>query len=235
MRYNLENTQISGIVDALGEEYKDLLIEKVLSQFDIYDIDQINVSALIKVDEKAKESLYSDRRKTRRNRMISMLSLLGTIYCFMGLFLLFFYEISRSSRFDPTEMFPFLIILIGIFTLLLSFMVRNMSSVFPLYSKEKDASELNYEIIRAWKQIEGLLIELTPANENLTLDGMIENLASLKLLSSEDVVSIKKMLVLRNQIVHSNKSDNYYLTKEVKSLLNDIYKIIKKLQDFEAR
>lgn len=66
MKYNISNDHINGIVDALGEEYKDLLVEKALAQHGTYDVDQINISTLIKIDEKAKETLYNDERRAKK-------------------------------------------------------------------------------------------------------------------------------------------------------------------------
>lgn len=234
MKYSMNNTHIREIVDSLGEEYKDLLIEKALSQHGAYDVDEINVSTLVKIDEKAKESLYNDERKRKRNRLISIISMVGAIYCLMGLFLLLFYEIRNSYGFNTAEMFPYLMILMGLLVILLSLMLRNIPSAFLLSHKSEGTSKhFDYEVINVWKQIEGLLVQLTPTDEDMTLDHMIKYLADLKLLSSDDVLSIKNILNLRNQIVHSTRVEANYSINEIQSLLNSAYKIIKKLQKFE--
>lgn len=87
--------------------------------------------------------------------------------------------------------------------------------------------------MNVWKQIEGLMVQLTPASEKMTLNDMIAYLVDLKLLSSEDVRSIKKILSLRNLIVHSSGINQVYSSNEIQPLLNDAIKIIKKLQKFE--
>lgn len=234
MKYNISNDHINGIVDALGEEYKDLLVEKALAQHGTYDVDQINISTLIKIDEKAKETLYHDERRAKRNRLTAMISILGTVYCLFGLFLLLYHEMRDSFKFDSVEMLPFVTILMGVFAILFSMIMRNVPSIFPLYHRSKDTSKhFNYEIMNVWKQIEGLMVQLTPASEKMTLNDMIEYLVDLKLLSSEDVRSIKKILSLRNLIVHSSGINQDYSSNEIQPLLNDAIKIIKKLQKFE--
>lgn len=234
MKYSMSNNHISEIIDALGEEYKDLLVEKALAQHGTYDVDQINISTLVKIDEKAKETLYNDERRARRNRYISMLSMIGTVYCLMGLFLLLYYEMRDSYKFNSTEMLPFITILVGVFVVLFSLIIRNVPSIFPVYHKNKESSKyFDYEIINVWKQMEGLFVQLTPTSESLTLNGMIEYLTDLKLLSGDDVLSIKRILNLRNEIVHSDGIERSYPPNEIQPLLTDAYKIIKKLQKFE--
>lgn len=232
MKYDIENKKISDMVDELGEEYKNLLIEKALSQRQEYDVDQINLSTLIKLDEIAKVSLLSNERNSRRNRMLSMLSIVGMIYTLFGLMLLLYYQFGDLLRLDPMSKISFLTIILGLFTSLTSILMKNIPA--PSHYESKDTSKyFNYKIINTWKQIEGLLVQLTPVEENMSLSNMISNLMDIKLLSSSDASTIKKMLNLRNQVVHSNNIEKSYTTSEVQTLLRDSNNIIKKLERFE--
>lgn len=232
MKYDIENKRINEILDELGEEYKNLLIEKALSQHKEYDVNQINISTLLKLDEKTKESLVTDERQYKRNRYLSILSIIGLFYTLFGLILLIYNQIGDSIKYEPMAMMPLLSIIIGLFATLFSILMKN----FPYMShyKNKDTSKyFNYDIVNTWKQIEGLLIQLTPTEENMTLNSMISSLLDLKLLSKDDALSIKKILSLRNQIVHSDNVEKQYTTNEIQSLLSDAHKIIRKLQRFE--
>ena len=44
MKYNISNYRLKGIVEELGEEYKDLLIEHILDDMQEVDADLINPS-----------------------------------------------------------------------------------------------------------------------------------------------------------------------------------------------
>lgn len=232
MKYDIENKKINDMLDELGEEYKNLLIEKALSQHQEYDVDQINLSTLIRLDEKAKESLLANERNNRRNRMLSMLSIIGLIYTLFGMILLIYYQFGDSFRFDPMTKISFLSIIMGLFTSLLSILMKSIP--YSSHYKSEDTSKyFNYKIINTWKQIEGLLVQLTPVEENTSLGKMISNLMDLKLLSSSDALTIKKMLNLRNQVVHSNNIEKSYTTSEIQALLRDSNNIIKKLERFE--
>lgn len=232
MKYDIENKRINEILDELGEEYKDLLIEKALSQHKEYDVNQINISTLLKLDEKTKESLVTDEHQYKRNRYLSMLSIIGLFYTLFGLILLIYNQIGYSIKYEPMTIMSLLSIFIGLFATLFSMLMKNFP--YSSYYKNKETSKyFNYDIVNTWKQIEGLLIQLTPTEENVTLNNMISSLLDLKLLSKDDALSIKKLLRLRNQIVHSDNVEKQYTTNEIQSLLSDAHKIIRKLQKFE--
>lgn len=232
LKYDIENKRINEILDELGEEYKDLLIEKALSQHKEYDVNQINISTLLKLDEKTKESLVTDEHQYKRNRYLSMLSIIGLFYTLFGLILLIYNQIGYSIKYEPMTIMSLLSIFIGLFATLFSMLMKNFP--YSSYYKNKETSKyFNYDIVNTWKQIEGLLIQLTPTEENVTLNNMISSLLDLKLLSKDDALSIKKLLRLRNQIVHSDNVEKQYTTNEIQSLLSDAHKIIRKLQKFE--
>ncbi len=232
MKYDIDNQKINDMLDELGEEYKNLLIEKALSQHQEYDIDQINLSTLIRLDEKAKESLLTNERNDRRNRRLLIFSIIGLIYTLFGLILLFYYQFGGSYRFDPMTRISFLMIIMGLFTSLLSILMKSIP-YSSHYSSKDTTKYFNYKIINTWKQIEGLLVQLTPVEENTSLSKMISNLMDLKLLSSSDASIIKEILSLRNQVVHSNDIEKSYTPGEIQALLRDSNNIIKKLERFE--
>ena len=233
MKYDIENKKVSAMVEELGEEYKGLLIEKALSQHQEYDVDQINLSTLIWLDEIAKKSLRSNNRKDRRDRLLSMFSVAGLIYALLGLMLLSYYLLlDYSFVLEPIARGSILIIAIGLIMSLCTILVKSIP-VPPYYGKDDTSKYFNYKIINTWKQIEGLLVQLTPAEENMNLNKMLSNLMDIKLLSSSDVSTIKKMLNLRNQIVHSNSIEKKYTTDEIQALLRDSNNLIKKLTKFE--
>ena len=232
MKYDIDNKKINDILDELGEEYKNLLIEKTLSQHEEYNIDNINLSTLIRLDEKAKESLVSNERKKKRDRILAMFAILGLLYSLLGVIFLFYYQYRELFNIDPINKILLSAIALGLLLSCLSIMMRSIP--FSSHYKSKDTSKyFNYKIINTWKKIEGLLVELTPAEENMSLNNMISNLMEIKLLSSSDASTIKKVLNLRNQIVHLDNIEKEYTTNEIQALLRDADNIIKKLDKFE--
>ena len=107
MKYEIQNSKINDILDDLSEEYRNLLIEKTLFEHQEYDVDELNLSTLIKLDEKAKELLLIDERNNRRNRMLAMLSVVGLIYTLFGLIVLIYSYFGDSFRFDSMTIVSF--------------------------------------------------------------------------------------------------------------------------------
>ena len=232
MKYDIENKKVNEILDELGEEYKKLLIEKALSQHQEYDVDQINLSTLIKLDEKAKDSLLIDERKNRRSQLLAILSIIGLIYALFGLVLFIYFEFGNSLRLAPMSKMSLMLVIFGLVAIMFSILMRSIP--YSSHYRSTDTSKyFNYKIVNVWKQIEGLLVQLTPLEKNMSLSSMISNLMELKLLSESDAAVIKKILNLRNQIVHSNSIEKSYTTSEIQALLRDSDSIIKKLKRFE--
>ena len=88
MKYNFSDSKLKVIVDELGEEYKDLLIEQILNDMNEIDADQINPSDLIRLDVTTKSNLRADRKSQRLNRMSTLISLLGVVYAILGLMIM---------------------------------------------------------------------------------------------------------------------------------------------------
>ena len=60
MKYNISDYRLKVIVDELGEEYKDLLIESILGDMHENDADLINPSDLIRLDVATKSNAFHD-------------------------------------------------------------------------------------------------------------------------------------------------------------------------------
>lgn len=65
MKYNISDYKLKVIVDELGEEYKDLLIERILGDMHENDADLINPSDLIRLDVATKSNLRIDKKSAK--------------------------------------------------------------------------------------------------------------------------------------------------------------------------
>ena len=90
--------------------------------------------------------------------------------------------------------------------------------------QEKD---YQMEIIDKWKIIEGLIYQLVPEKENMSLPSAIKYLYEEKMLSEEQLVIIDKLRMARNSIVHNHTSNNFVLSQQgIKELLTEAKNII---------
>lgn len=230
MKYNISDYKLNVIINELGEEYKDLLIERILSDMHENDADLINPSDLIRLDVMTKSNLRTDKKVQRQNRMLSMISILGIVYALVGLMLMQWSEVKDIVRYDSMMMMSFVLIFLGLFVALFSLLFKNMGRIRPQYYREKNYTISSYEVINKWKEIEALVHELTPREDTLSLSSMMSNLKDTQIISEQDIEIINQLLNIRNQIVHGQDNKYNLSQEELRAILLQADKIISKMK-----
>lgn len=230
MKYNISDYKLKVIVDELGEEYKDLLIERILGDMHENDADLINPSDLIRLDVATKSNLRIDKKVQRQNRMLSMISLLGIVYALLGLMLMMWSEVRNTVRYDSIMMMSFVLIFLGLFVALFSLLFKNMGRLRPQYYRGQSHTISTYEVINKWKEIEALVHELTPEEDTLSLSSMVSNLKDTQIISDQDIEIINQLLNIRNQIVHGQDNKCSLSQAELRTILLHADKIISKMK-----
>lgn len=230
MKYNISNYRLKGIIEELGEEYKDLLIEHILDDMQEVDADLINPSDLIRLDVTIKSKLRVDKKMQKKNRMLSMISMLGIIYAMLGLILMMMREMRNTIQYDSTIMMSMILMIIGLFVTLFSLLFINMQKTQSQYRRGNRRDISSYEIVNKWKEIEALVNELAPEKNELSLFSMIKNLEETNIISEKDVEEMKQLLKLRNQIVHEQNFENNLSEKELRDIILRSDKIIYKMK-----
>lgn len=229
MKYNISNEKLKLIVDELGEEYKDMLIAKTLSNLDEIDVDEIIPSELIRLDVEIKNRLSIGKADYKRNRILSLVSLLGLLYAMLGVFFMIFNQLdSFMFANNPTDMIAILCTFIGLFTSLMAIFMK----FFPVkqHSKSSTHSLSQFEIVSKWKELEAIMIQLTPIESQSTLKNMINYLEELNIINSMDCIYIRELLNYRNLLVHSTNEKEIISIKQSKELVRKADDIIKKLK-----
>ena len=230
MKYNILDYKLKVIVDELGEEYKDLLIERILGDMHENDADLINPSDLIRLDVTIKSNLRIDKKVQRQNHMFSMISLLGITYALFGLMLMMWSEVRDTIRYDSIMMMSFVLTFMGLFVALFSLLFKNMGRIRSQYYRRQSHTISPYEVVNKWKEIEALVHELTPDSETLSLSSMVKNLEDTKIISKQDVEAINQLLKIRNQIVHGPDNKCDLSQAELRTILIQTNKIIAKMK-----
>ena len=221
MKYNISDYKLKVIVDELGEEYKDLLIERILGDMHESDADLINPSDLIRLDVTTKSNLRIDKRVQRKNRMLSMISLLGIIYALFGLMLMMWSEVRTTIQYDSIMMMAFILIFMGLFVAMFSLLFKNMIRIRPQYYRGQSHTIAPYEVVNKWKEIEALI---------LSLSSMVSNLKDTQIISEQDIKIMNQLLNIRNQIVHGQDNKHNLSQEELRSILLQADKIISKMK-----
>lgn len=227
MKYNISEQNTKMIIDELGEEYKDMLIERVLEETDEIDVDRISLSDLVRLDIATKARLRSNKKARNKRKMYSYIAALGLVYVFIGAFLMLY------SSFDNHTMRDNSLQLISVFFIIFGFLTTGLSMILLKNKSTNPQSEnriiSEYEIINKWKEIEVLIVQLMPENNKLSLNDMIKQLSDTSIISSEDGEVIKKMLKIRNQVVHMRPTDHTFTQPELKMLFSKSDEIIRKM------
>lgn len=232
MKYYLTNQKFNLLLNELGEEYKDLLIEKMLNDYQTTDIDNLPISELLKLDVSIKENLVQDKQLEKKKRIYTMLSSIGLMYSLLGIFLLFFQEFKYSFSEEPLNMLALILIMMGLFISFYSILIKNLVIKRKTYTSIRNNTNNNYEYVSLWKELEGLMIQLSPDNIPSSPSKLIQYLVTNNFISSEDENAIRTLLRLRNEAVHSTLSHTQELTKEEYSILvKNIRAIISKLNN----
>lgn len=219
-------------MDELGEEYKELLIEKLLSDYQTSDIEALPISELLKLDVSIKEKLIQNKRLEKRKRIYSMFASIGIMYSLLGIFLLFFQEFKYSFSNEPINMLALIMIMLGLFISMYSFFAKNIFLYKKTYSSSKDRSMYNYEIVSLWKELEGLMVQLSPENHIASPSQLTEYLVNNDIISNDDEDTIQELLKLRNKIVHNIQPAASTSFEEITLIIKKIRVIISKLNTF---
>ncbi len=232
MKYYITNPKLKLIMDELGEEYKELLIEKLLSDYQTSDIEVLPISELLKLDVSIKEKLIQNKRLEKRKRIYSMFASLGIMYSLLGIFLLFFQEFKYSFSNEPINMLALIMIMLGLFISMYSFFAKNILLYKKTYSSSKDRTMYNYEIVSLWKELEGLMVQLSPENHIASPSQLTEYLVNNNIISNDEGNTIQALLKLRNQIVHNIQPTASTSFEEIALIIKKVRVVISKLNTF---
>lgn len=227
MKYIISNKVKRDIINELGEEYKDIIIEKVLADTMEVDVDQVNVAELMRIDVSVKTKIRQEKRVEKRNRLFRITTSIGLLYTVFGFTVLIFRSFERANITDNVTMIGLLLSVFGMVMSALSMLMKTLPVTTYISRKHYTESDNMYEIINEWKEIEALLKELVP-EKAISYREMANVLVNSNMISTQDADTIIRLLSLRNTIVHEKEMplSNY----EIRRLLSLSNQVIEKLR-----
>lgn len=231
MNITPNNEKIEKYLDELAAEYKELLFNALISR--TKDLDNLSVSELLRLDNEIKKPLFENYQKQQRRRR--MLQIAGLFYMLLGFIIFAFYGLLDPQFIYGTDDIIFFIsVVIGFMGLIISmfsFMVPTISqsSSKNIYRKESNnLSVLEYEVVTKWRELEGIVNDIS-INANVeTPRSIIEFLSENKFIDDDEYSTLKEFLKMRNSIVHS--AEYRYSIQEIKTSIEKINKVIDKLK-----
>ena len=119
----------------------------------------------------------------------------------------------------------------GLFISIFSFM---LPTIYQSSSKNIDRAEKNnlsfleYKVVTKWRELEGIVNDISINTSVKTPRSVIEFLLESKFIDDDEYAILKEFLKMRNNIVHS--AERRYSIEEIKTLVEKIDKIIDKLK-----
>lgn len=228
---SLPNDKIEKYLDELSNEYKKLLYIELVARTN--PLDDLSVSELLRMDSEIKKYLLADYKNKQRRDYI--LFRLGLLYIISGAFIFLlskvFWKNNQNGIGDIFSLISCIIAFIGFIFVLYSFATQIFGVVTSKYnaSSEECPKVLEYEIVRKWRELEGIVEDISLTSKVDTSKTVIQFLAESHFIDNNEVNILRKFLKMRNNIVYA--TDNNYTTEELKKMLGEINHIINKLEE----
>ena len=223
MKYLITNKLLQYAIDELGEEYKDLLLQKVMRETGEENLDHIYLIDLIRLDRENKNFLIeTSKYKNFKNDFNDILIITSFLALFMLGFLSITYDFNKNS-------FAFEVIMAVSVAIISSFIVLLIKTKTS-FGKIESSIITNYDIICKWKEIEILFNRNFGGNAIYQLNDIVSNLKNKNVITDEDINALEKLREIRNKEVHSSgnlhikQQDLRLLFKQVDDLLLKINK-----------
>lgn len=230
MNISPNNDKIEKYLDELADEYKALLYKALVSR--TKPLDDLSISELLRLDNEIKKPLLEDYQKKQRHRRLLLFA--GLTYMLMGVTLYLFSKIIWGDfLYDRENMISLMsgvIALVGLFITIYSFALQTLNIGTSKYKiqREELSQMLEYEVVTKWRELEGIVNDISINLEVKTPRSIIEFLSENQFIDEIEYNILKEFLKIRNNVVHSN--NNAYATTELKTILNDIDRIIDKIK-----
>lgn len=203
--HETNDEKIKRYIEELGEEYKEMLLEQLLTNSNTFE--ELNVRELIRLDEDIKRYLKRKNNARRNNRYY----ILGGMYFFFGIYIYLLFGIFQnfnSTKFlsihELIKLISIILSIAGICICALPFIMDNKRTQFYGYTNTENRRKiLELQVISLWSELEGLCYNLSQDNSK-TINAMsvIDNLAKDGFISREEISILKSLLKKRNSIAH---------------------------------
>lgn len=204
-------------LDELSEEYKSLLLEKALRIAEERESagKEISLRDILEAQKATQSATEADKHEYKKKRWTLLLSLSGAVYSAVGL-LIYLYQ---NKDFSIKSDIGLIIAIVGILVTLIAFLYGQFTSrKYVSISSHKEhlrATYKDYEIVKRWQIIEDLARKsMSPIDKNDfksdSVSFLIRFLSHKVAKNEEEFLKIRKLLQVRNKIVH----EGYHMNEQ---------------------
>lgn len=227
----LPNDKIEKYLDELSDEYKRLLYIAIVSR--TKPLDDISVSELLRLDGEIKKPLLADYKNKQRHDYT--LFRLGLLYMTFGAFIFLlsklFWKNDQNGIVNTFSLISCIVAFVGFIFVLYSFAAQIFGIGTSKYNASSDeySKVLEYEIVMKWRELEGIVEDISITSQKNSSNSVIKFLAENHFIDNNEFNILSEFLKMRNNIVYA--TDVKYTTEELKRMLGEINHIINKLEE----
>lgn len=233
-RYEYEriDKNTKNILEELAEEYKLLLIKRVMEE-QLKSIEEVNYRDVILMDEEIKQNLYKTKEK-KKERLLKLTILTGLLYAVFG-FGFYFIQNTIFTISDFREQVGLLIGVVGLSLSVMAYFFQTFKKdVFITKRLDYNSSYLNeFSIVKKWTEIESMAYKIiqnkeNENNTNMPISKVFDKLFTYGVIDENDKEELKYVLNMRNKVVHHSLEQNSDL--DIKKGIEKADEIISKLK-----
>ena len=227
----LHDPKIESFLDALGEEYKQMLLEELIEGSE--SLDNLSISKLVSIDAEIKRYIRRKRASIKYRRF----QFLGIAYVCTGLFILLMTEIISSFQnaqyLAPEgliQIMSLILCFVGIIATIIP-LIRVQHHNIPSQAHSKPTKLIEYDVITTWRELEAICTDISLKNKTVSNRSVIHLLSQEQLINTEEEKELLAFLKIRNAIIHSSDAkptDAEMLDgiKKINKIQSNIYKKI---------
>ena len=229
MKYLIENENIRNVLDELSEEYKDLLIKKTLEDHQFNNLEEIPISALVKLDISTKKYLTRSKKQEKNARLLNIISAMGLFYSLLSVFMLIIVVLGNDLINSSLVIIALTLFVTGI-SIAFSCLLARKYYINKKHSNKEKKDYLYYEIILLWKHLESIMLQLSSDKKMVSTKALIRELMDNRYITSQEVQTILDLYLIRNRIVHTNQLEQREISSEEYLVMANSRKLIQKLR-----
>lgn len=214
-----DDKKIEAYLDEFSAEYRELLFEQMLKES--IDIDDLNVSRLIKIDNDIKEYMRNRTQQKKANKFRRI----GYLYIMLGILTFFMGQALTQIDVIESDFEMKLIPIVSLVVSIAGMVVSLLPDLLSSRKRQEDKSNLSqkllyFEVIECWNSFESLCNTYLKPLKRTTSLSVIQSLQDAKIITPEERDKLRDFIRVRNAIVHgtSHPFSSEEIVEAIKSL-----------------
>ena len=214
-----ETDKVDLYLNELSKEYRELLLSKLVEESG--NIKDLSVSKLLLIDEPIKRQLIESSKVKKRKKTFWTLSF---VYSLLACLFLTFGPVLLGKTYQSIYIVALVLCAIGVIcsTIYMWMALSNKRIEKNRETTQKTSAE--YSIVSTWRELEGVVNDIYGKDSYIGGSRVLKLLVENKLISDQELNSLRQLLSMRNDIVHKGAEE--FDIEEMQKVRNECQRII---------